>query len=47
MPGIKPLAVDMVALSERSYARNEFIDIAYSVPQYLKEFHATVPKKTL
>ncbi len=47
LPGIKPLAVDMVALSERSYARNEFIDIAYSVPQYLKEFQATVPKKTL
>lgn len=43
--GIKPLAVDMCALAERAYSRREFIDTAYSTPNYLKEFQATKPKK--
>ena len=42
---IMPTAADMVALSERAYARKEFIDTAYSTPMYLKEFQATKPKK--
>ena len=42
--GVDALAVDMVALSDRAYARSEFIDIAYSTPYYLKEFQATKPK---
>lgn len=43
--GVEPLAVDMVALAERSYARRDFLDLAYSVPVYLKDFVATKPKK--
>ncbi len=45
--GIEPLAGDMLALSEQAFAKNDFIDIAYSVPLYLKEIQATKPKKTL
>lgn len=47
VPDVTPLAVDMVALAERAYARRDFIDIAYSVPSYLKDFQATVPKSKL
>lgn len=44
VPEVEPLAVDMVALAERAYARREFIDTAYSTPSYLKDFQATTPK---
>lgn len=43
--GIKPEAVNMLALSERAFRNNDFIDIAYSTPEYLKEFQSTIPKK--
>lgn len=43
--GIKPVAVDMLALSEKAFRENHFIDVAYSTPLYLKEFQATIPKK--
>ncbi|MDE6277089.1 MAG: tRNA (adenosine(37)-N6)-threonylcarbamoyltransferase complex dimerization subunit type 1 TsaB [Muribaculaceae bacterium] len=43
--GVEPVAVDMVALSERAFARRDFIDTAYSTPMYLKDFQATTPKK--
>ena len=43
--GVDPLAVDMIALAERSYAMRDFIDLAYSVPAYLKDFVATKSKK--
>ena len=42
--GIKPVAVDMLALAEKAYRENNFIDVAYSTPLYLKEFQATKPK---
>lgn len=42
--GIVPLASDMTALAERAWSRLEFIDVAYSVPNYLKDFQATTPK---
>lgn len=45
--GVVPLAVDMLALAERAYSRREFIDTAYSVPEYLKDFQATKPKPRL
>ena len=44
IPGIVPLATDMIALSERDYANRRFIDPAYSVPAYLKDFQATKPR---
>ncbi len=45
IPDIVPLAVDMTALADRAFARKEFLDLAYSVPNYLKEFQAIKPKK--
>ncbi|MBR5087606.1 MAG: tRNA (adenosine(37)-N6)-threonylcarbamoyltransferase complex dimerization subunit type 1 TsaB [Muribaculaceae bacterium] len=45
IPDIKPVAVDMLALSEKAFREQRFIDVAYSTPLYLKDFQATVPKK--
>ena len=45
--GIKPVAVDMMALAEKAYRENNFIDVAYSSPLYLKEFQATKPKNPI
>ena len=45
--GVKPVAVDMLALAEKAYRAGEFIDVAYSTPLYLKEFQATKPKNLL
>lgn len=42
--GVDPLAVDMIALAERNFARREFLNTAYSVPLYLKDFQATKPR---
>lgn len=44
---IKPEAVNMMALSERAFRNNDFIDIAYSTPNYLKEFQSTTPKNKI
>lgn len=41
---VTPLAVDMIALAERAHMRRDFLDLAYSVPTYLKDFQATKPK---
>ena len=45
--GIKPVAVDMLALSEKAYREQDFIDVAYSTPLYLKDFQATKPKNPI
>ena len=37
----------MIALAERAYSRKEFIDIAYSVPNYIKDFQASTPRKNV
>lgn len=43
---IPPLtAPDMMALSEKALREGRFLDIAYSEPEYLKAFQATVPKR--
>jgi len=47
IPDIHPLAIDMIALAERAYSRREFMDIAYSVPNYIKDFQASTPKKNI
>lgn len=47
VPDVVPLALDMVALSERDFSRRQFIDLAYSTPLYLKDFQATKPKPLL
>ena len=45
--GIKPVAVDMLALAEKAWREQRFIDVAYSTPLYLKEFQATKPRNPL
>lgn len=45
IPGVQPLAIDMLALADMAYARRDFLDLAYSVPAYLKDFQTTKPKK--
>lgn len=42
--GLNPHARDMMALSEKAYKEGRFLDIAYSVPEYLKEYQTTVPR---
>ncbi len=44
---IDPLASDMLALSEMAFRKQEFLDLAYSVPAYLKDFQATKPKSLI
>lgn len=41
---IAPDARGMMALSDKAYREGRFLDTAYCVPEYLKEFQATVPK---
>jgi tRNA threonylcarbamoyladenosine biosynthesis protein TsaB len=41
---IQPLAENMPALAEKAFANQEFQDVAYFEPFYLKEFITTVPK---
>jgi len=37
----------MARLAEEKFQKNEFADVAYFEPFYLKEFQATVPKKNI
>ena len=43
--GIRPLAADMLALSEKAFRAQDFLDLAYSTPLYLKDFQGTKPKR--
>lgn len=45
--GIHPLAKWMFPLAEKAMAKEEFKDVAYFEPFYLKEFVASKPKKLL
>lgn len=45
--GINPLAKYMFPLAERRFLRDEFTDVAYSEPFYLKDFVAIKPKNVL
>ncbi|MDE7426262.1 MAG: tRNA (adenosine(37)-N6)-threonylcarbamoyltransferase complex dimerization subunit type 1 TsaB [Muribaculaceae bacterium] len=47
VPGIIPLASEMVALAELAWHRKEFLDTAYCTPNYLKAFQTTKPKKQI
>jgi len=40
-----PLAENMILFAEKAYAQNNFVDVAYFEPFYLKEFQTTTPKK--
>ena len=45
VPDIIPLATGMTPLSEKLMRDKKYLDLAYSVPQDLKEFQATAPRK--
>lgn len=47
IPDVSPLATDMLAISDKAFRENRFLDLAYSVPTYLKDFQATKPKSLL
>lgn len=47
LTGLLPTAADMTALSEKALREERFLDIAYSVPEYLKEYQTTVAKPRL
>lgn len=38
--GVNTKASDMTALAEKAYREGDFLDVAYSVPEYLKEYEA-------
>lgn len=40
LDGVNPKASDMTALAEKAFREGDFIDVAYSVPEYLKEYEA-------
>jgi len=44
---ILPSADYMVAISEKMYNDQEFVDIAYFEPKYLKNFITTLPKQSI
>lgn len=39
-----PVALDMNALSALALRKGDFLDLAYSTPEYLKEYQATIAK---
>lgn len=45
--GITPLAKSMPPLAEKAYRKQDFKDVAYFEPFYLKDFIASTPKKLL
>ena len=42
-----PSATQMTALSEKKFRQNDFVDVAYHEPYYLKDFVAGKPRKLL
>jgi len=40
-----PLAENMISFAEKAFADNDFVDVAYFEPFYLKEFQTSTPKK--
>lgn len=40
LAGVNPKASDMTALAEKAFREEDFLDVAYSVPEYLKEYEA-------
>ena len=45
--GIEPLARNMMPLAEKRLMQEQFEDVAYFVPFYLKDFVAKMPKKLI
>ncbi len=47
LDGLVPLAMAMVSLAEEKFEKQDFVDVAYYEPHYLKEFMVTTSKKDL
>jgi len=47
VPEITVMARDMMALAVQAFNRQQFVDVAYFTPFYLKEFQASKPKDLL
>ena len=47
IPGIEPLAKNMFPLAEKKFLNDDFEDVAYFVPFYLKDFVEKTPRKLL
>jgi len=45
LDNVFPLASNMNLLAEQKFVKNDFVDLAYFEPFYLKSFVATIPKK--
>lgn len=45
--GLTPQAKDMIALAEKAFREGDFLDVAYSVPQYLKAYQTTTPRSKI
>ena len=45
LDNLVPLAENMIAFAERAFVENQFVDVAYFEPFYLKEFQTTASKK--
>jgi tRNA threonylcarbamoyladenosine biosynthesis protein TsaB len=44
LENIHPTAEAMIPLAEEAFERQDFVDVAYFEPFYLKDFQATVPR---
>lgn len=40
LENVNPKAFDMTALAEKAFRESDFLDVAYSVPEYLKDYEA-------
>lgn len=40
LDGMLPMAADMAPLSEKAFRENDFMDLAYGVPYYIKDYEA-------
>ena len=47
LENITPLAENMIPLAEKAFIEQQFVDVAYYEPFYLKEFQTTTPKKQI
>jgi universal bacterial protein YeaZ len=47
LENVYPSAKDMVCLSAKAFDNNDFVNVAYFEPFYLKDFIATTPKKKI
>lgn len=47
LENVNPMANDMLALSEKAFREGKFIDKAYAVPLYLKEYNAVIGENPL